>query len=117
MIPKTVKIGNMEYTIEMVGHPLAVEHREVGGLIDYINGIIKIRNDGFSDDYQAETWWHEVMHAIFRNMDITFDDEEMVCRRTCRALHALMKDNPGRLPGQKSESPVSNGTSEQHEAI
>lgn len=100
MIPKSIKVGNLEYAIEKVNHPLAVDNAEVGGLIDFKAGIIKIRTDGFSEDANAETFWHEVMHAIIRNMDMDFDDEELVCRRFARALHAFMKDNPVGMPGQ-----------------
>jgi hypothetical protein len=100
MIPKSIKVGNLTYTIEKVNHPLVLDNRENSGQIDYRNTVIRIREDGFSEQHQEETFWHEVVHAIIEREGLKFDDEELVCQSFGKAIHALLQDNPGVLSGE-----------------
>lgn len=104
MIPKSIRIGNYTYAVEKVSHPLVLESRENSGQIDYRNTVIRIREDGFSEQHQEETFWHEVVHAIIEREGLGFDDEELVCNSFAKALHALMQDNPLPLPGQTTNN-------------
>lgn len=102
MIPRSVKIGNVTYSIEKVNHPLVLNGQENSGQIDYRNTVIRIREDGFSEQHQEETFWHEVIHAIIEREGLCFDDEEIVCNSFAKAIHALMQDNSLPLPGQEA---------------
>jgi hypothetical protein len=102
MIPSSIKIGNIEYTIEKVNLPMVHNAQELSGQIDFRNTVIKIREDGFSENHQEETFWHEAMHAIIDREQLSFEDEELVCTSFARALHAMMQNNPFPLPGQAS---------------
>lgn len=96
-----VRVGNLTYDVKAVNHPETVNQKEVAGSITYSTTEIRVRTDGFSEQKQEETWWHEVVHAIVTGYGIELgEQEEEIIQRFAVGLHALMMDN-GPLPGQK----------------
>lgn len=71
LIPKKFKLGSHTYTIRMVRH---TEPKGTMGKVYYDLGCIEIatnsgRNDrSFKQEEIDDTFWHEVTHAILRDM-------------------------------------------------
>ena len=70
-IPKEFKIGKKRYKVKQVRHtaPLGTM-----GSVHYEAGLVEIatnsgRNDrSFKQEEMSDTFWHEVTHAILRDM-------------------------------------------------
>lgn len=87
-LPKKVKIGSIDYTIEEV--KVVDRDKLVWGQIDYRNSTIKI--DKLLDDEQKDiTFWHEVLHAMFSQ--ISAKQNEKLIDRLAHLLHGFTKDN------------------------
>ncbi|AFV05815.1 MULTISPECIES: hypothetical protein [unclassified Dehalobacter] len=93
-----VRIGGTEYDIKIVAGPLLVNSRECKGKISYDLALIEML-ESIGDQAKEETLWHEILHGIVRDRNLSLDDEEEVVETFARGLHALVKDNK-LLPGQ-----------------
>ena len=81
-IPKQFKLGNKNYTVEMVQH---TKPKGTMGTIDYDLCRVEIAtNSGLTDrsfkqEEMTDTFWHEVTHAILRDMKHKqWNDEKFV---------------------------------------
>jgi hypothetical protein len=69
-IPKKIHVGIKEYTVLKVKR---ARHGDTLGTIDYTNGIIWIathddRGNKLTKDEMADTFWHEMTHAVLHDM-------------------------------------------------
>jgi hypothetical protein len=96
-IPDVVKIGGMEYDVEITSEPLFVEDRRCKGLIEYEQQRIRLADDSvISPQTRTRTFWHEVLHGILseRNFDIVkADDEETIVEELAIGIHQFIVDN------------------------
>lgn len=93
-IPNKVRIGNIDYSVEKVNHQLALNYKEVGGIIDFQDCSIKIRTD-CDVQHQEQVFLHELVHGIFYDKKIEVgEDEEKVVDSIAMALHQIIRDNP-----------------------
>ena len=83
-IPKSIKIGNVDYTINFVGPRAIDDHNdpetEYHGRFFPSCDLIQIR-DTMSGERQYSTFIHECLHAIFYEYGIDVGDEEMFARQ------------------------------------
>jgi len=89
-IPKKIKVGAIEYDIEIVPFPDESDC-QVDGKIYYHLQKIKIKDYGLTD-YLQEVFLHELVHAIFEHMQI--EQSEVPVTKISKALHMIIKDNP-----------------------
>ncbi len=96
-----VKIGCTTYIVIYTDEEITLNGEQCDGVIEYDNGIIKISNT-IGPQLMNQVWWHEVVHGIMNDRDIsTEDDEESLVDKLAKGLYALMQDNRFLMPGQK----------------
>lgn len=91
---KTVRIGPIDYHISKK-ETLALNGREMLGMIDMPNCLIEIK-DKIAPDHERLTLWHEILHAMFYQYQIPQDDEEVeaLIEKLAFGLKDLVEDNP-----------------------
>lgn len=91
-IPKTVKIGGIEYKVIYEEMPCRGD-ANIDGQIRYSTAEISLRStDAYSKDYTDYAFIHECVHGIIAFMEIE-NSEELVCKLS-KGLHMFIKDNP-----------------------
>lgn len=101
-----VKIGCTTYDVIDTDEDIVFNGDQCNGIIEYDNGIIKISNT-VGPQLMNQVWWHEVVHGIMNDRDIsTEDDEEAVVDKLAKGLYALMQDNNFLMPGQKGADAI-----------
>lgn len=93
-IPRKMRIGNKQYSVEIVEAMLEKRHR---GRINYIDKTIKLglRSNVTQRKYPInevqETFWHEVVHGILYDMgrDTLNRDEKFVTEFAYRLNKAI----------------------------
>ena len=95
-ILKSVRIGSMDYKVELTDEVILVEHKECFGSADFNNKVIKINTELHHTQGQEETLLHEIFHAITHERNFSYDknDDETITEELARGLHQLIKDNP-----------------------
>lgn len=97
MIPKTIKVGPITYTVIRDVHDL---HRvesdgkktPLHGQVEWKPQCIEIAaNQG--SDVQVVVLWHEILHAILNNAG-QFDESESYIVALSHGLVQVMRDNP-----------------------
>ncbi len=104
MIPNKIKIGGMEYQVNITDKPIIINNdANYGGCIYYNKNEIQICED-LAEEKKKQVFWHEVLHGIVcdRNIDLG-DKEEMVVDMLSYGILAFLKDNKYPLPGQGGE--------------
>jgi hypothetical protein len=93
-IPNKVRIGIYNYKVKEQAIIIDDCHQELGGQIDYENLIIKLKT-GLNDQHKTQTLWHELMHGIVREYNISFeeDSEEDIIDTLATGIVQLLKDN------------------------
>jgi len=81
-IPKEFKLGKKTYTVSLVRHTAP---RGTMGKVHYEAGIVHVATNSsisdrsFKTEEVADTFWHEVTHAILRDMGHRqWNDEKFV---------------------------------------
>ena len=93
--PTKVQVLNLEYAIRWVDNAIQVGS-EAHGWCDFENQLIVINGDN-SAQIVAETWLHEVLHALLVSLDLvdtTNLDHEQIVSRTATGLCTIWKQNP-----------------------
>lgn len=93
-IPSKVRIGSIDYDVELTDETLVLNAQQSLGIIDYDNTKIRIAKNIQSQQKQEQTFLHEVVHAITREFKIDFtEDEETIVDKLAYGLHQVIKDN------------------------
>jgi len=91
-IPKIINVGIKEYTVLKVKR---VKRGNTLGTVDYTNNIIWVathddRGNKLTKDEMADTFWHEITHAILHDMRSPLcDDERFVTTFANRLTNAI----------------------------
>jgi len=95
-ILKSVRIGSMDYKVELTGEVILVDHKECFGSIDYNNKVISINSKIQGIQNQEVTLLHEIFHAITNERTFSYENnsDETITEELARGLHQLIKDNP-----------------------
>lgn len=92
--PTKIKILNLDYTVQW---EKGEWHEETGnyGTQDLRRQTIRVDKEA-TPQAQADTFLHEIVHAIFDAMGLAEKDmpEEPVARRLATGLCTVWKDNP-----------------------
>ena len=93
--PTKVQVLNLEYSIRWVDNAIQVGS-EAQGWCDFENQLIVINADN-SAQIVAETWLHEVLHALLFSLDLTDTAQvshEQIVSRTATGICTIWKQNP-----------------------
>lgn len=93
-IPKRLRIGNKDYSIEVVE---AMLDKRLAGEVNYHERLIQVgmRNGRtgrlFDPSFVQDTFWHELVHAILDDMDedTLNRDEKFVTEFASRLARAI----------------------------
>lgn len=92
MIPKKVKVGGMEYTVEEKEFVEIDGDKNYLGKVNYVTTQIEV----LDNVRKEETFVHELLHAIFFEAGYQEQEEEMI-DRVSKVLYQVLKDNQGLL--------------------
>lgn len=108
MLPSTVKVGGVNYTVEEQEN--LIQKNDLWGEVNYFNAEINI-DSSLSSDRKEQVLIHEVVHAIFLEAGYKEQDEDMI-NRVGIVLHQVLKDNPNLLHPLANVTHVNIDTSE-----
>lgn len=92
-----LRIGHRTYTVSPMEDAKA-QRMKVAGLCSILNGTIEVSPTGSTCE-QADTFLHEVLHAIYANAGLTDeDDEEKIVTMLASGLCQVIRDNPALIP-------------------
>ena len=95
-IPCTVRIGSMDYKVELTEEVILLNHQECKGIIEFGEHEIRINSVLQDKQGQEQTFLHEVIHGIVaeRSLDLEEADEETIVDEIAKGLHQVIRDNP-----------------------
>lgn len=93
-IPKSIKVGKKKYSVHQVKH---MDKRGIMGAVNYDAGCIfvathsNVRGTRFKKEEVADTFWHELTHAILKDMGSKLEsDEKFVSGFSDRLTKAIL---------------------------
>lgn len=96
-IPKSVRIGGIEYGIEYAEN-LRNGSELLYGMIDYDNcKIVLSSSDGTAHERKCVTLLHEIIHGIIWHAVGTIENEEETVTLMAKGLYQVLQDNAGRF--------------------
>lgn len=96
-IPKSVRIGGVEYPIVYIenlnnGVQMAYGH------IDYDNCLIELSDThGTAHEKRCMTLWHEILHGIREHAGLEIENEEEVVDMFSKGIYQVLQDNGKRF--------------------
>ena len=90
-IPKSVKIGYKDFTVNMVDTDVVSENKVCYGSIDYNKGVINL-STLHSIDQQQCTFIHESLHGIDEIAETELSEDQV--RKLAKGIYQMIKDNP-----------------------
>ncbi len=93
-IPKTITVGKTEYAVQQTKH---MQRKGMMGKVDYNKGTItvathsNVRGIRFKHEQMCDTFWHEMTHAILKDMGSKLEaDEKFVTAFSERLNKAIL---------------------------
>lgn len=93
-IPKSIKVGKKKYSVHQVKH---MDKRGIMGAVNYNASCIflathsNVRGVRFKKEEIADTFWHELTHAILKDMGSKLEaDEKFVSGFSDRLTKAIL---------------------------
>lgn len=102
-IPKTIRIGSCDHTIEFTDDDLVSNHKECYAWIDYDKHLIKINTKLGDNQLKELNLLHELFHGIIHERNLELENEELVVEELARGMHQVIRDNP--ILFKEDESP------------
>ncbi len=90
---KTIKIGCIDYAIEIVDLLEDDERNEIFGQVAYDECKIRIL-DRLAPQAKIATLWHEIIHAILVEAGFTGDHNEQMVSAIAHGITGVLKNNP-----------------------
>lgn len=102
ILPTTIKVIDIVYSIEYVDKPSDVDiHRResLWGQIDPWTRTIRIYSKDNPPESVMQVVWHEIMHAICEKLHIKteagdLNDQEVPIDLLATAINSVLQDNP-----------------------
>lgn len=96
-IPKSVRIGGVEYSV--VYEPQLNDGANMAyGYISYDDCVIKLSDTyGTAHEKRCRTLWHEILHGIRYNAGLEIENEEEVVEMFAKGIYQVLQDNVRRL--------------------
>lgn len=98
-IPKKLKVGGMQYDVEITNH-MYLGAANVSAEIMYDE--LKIRVAQNPEGRMQADFLHETLHAIFHNLGYREHDEKKI-DELAQALYAVIVDNPEMFAEEREE--------------
>jgi len=93
MIPKTIKIGGIQYTVNIAEHRNADNGDILMGEVTYVDANIYL-NEKLQSDVMEQTLIHEIVHVILRHMGRKdLNEDEYFVDALALNLYQVFKDN------------------------
>lgn len=92
-IPQKIRIGSVDYEVQLTKDNLVCQCKECYGFIDYDHHTIKINERLQDEQGQEQTFLHEMLHGIIRERNLTVENEELVVEEIALGLHQIIRDN------------------------
>lgn len=95
-IPEGIRIGSMDYKVELTEKTLGLNGRVCYGTIDYEKHLIEINRELRDKQGTEQTFLHELVHGIVkeRNLDLQNSNDETIVDEIATGLHQVIRDNP-----------------------
>lgn len=93
-IPNTVRIGSVDYTVELSEKPVVFDYKQCNGLIDFSQSKIVLDAKTLEQQQLEITFLHEVVHGMLHDRNLEEQDNEQLVEALAYALHQLIRDNP-----------------------
>ncbi|MDY2736062.1 hypothetical protein [Intestinibacter sp.] len=93
-IPNTVRIGSVDYAVELSEKPIVLDYKQCNGLIDFSQSKIVLDSKTLEQQQLEITFLHEVMHGMLHDRNLEEQDNEQLVEALAYALHQLIRDNP-----------------------
>lgn len=90
---KTIKIGCIDYAVDIVALLEDDERNEIFGQVAYDESEIRILGR-LSPQAKIATLWHEVIHAILIEAGFTGDHNEQMVSAIAHGILGVLKNNP-----------------------
>lgn len=96
-IPKSVRIGGVEYEVIDNVSGLNDGQNVLAGEINYNDSVIRLNEVVAGHQMKCITLWHEILHGIRNHAGIEIADEETVVELFARGIYQVLQDNGARL--------------------
>lgn len=93
-IPNTVRIGSVDYAVELSEKPIVLDYKQCNGLIDFSQSKIVLDSKTLEQQQLEITFLHEVVHGMLHDRNMEEQDNEQLVEALAYALHQLIRDNP-----------------------
>lgn len=92
-IPKSIRIGGVDYTIELREN-VRLGNEVCYGTIDYTTSTILISTtDSIGHQHKCITMWHEILHGIFEHACCHQKNEEEIVEVLSKGIYQVLQDN------------------------
>ncbi len=96
-IPKSVRIGGIEYPVNYVDD-LNDGVNMAYGFIDYENCKITLSGtQGTAHEKRCCTLWHEILHGIRNHAGLEIENEEEIVDMFAKGIYQVLQDNGARF--------------------
>lgn len=92
-IPRTIRIGSVNYSVELSDTPVLFENEKCRGIIDYDQSKIVLDAKSLERQQLELTLLHEVVHGMLHDRGLEQENDEMLVDALAYALHQLIIDN------------------------
>ena len=96
-IPKSIRIGGVEYEIKDNVKSLNNGTHMLLGEIDYYNTEIRLSDSTKNHQPKCVTLWHEILHGIRYHSALEIENEEEVVEMFAKGIYQVLQDNGARL--------------------
>lgn len=96
-IPKSVRIGGVEYEIIDNVYGLNDGLNVLAGEINYNDSVIKLNDVIGGHQMKCITLFHEILHGIRNHAGIEIENEETVVEMFARGIYQVLQDNGARF--------------------
>lgn len=96
-IPKSVRIGGVEYEVIDNVSGLNDGQNVLAGEINYNDSVIRLNEVVAGHQMKCIALWHEILHGIRNHAGIEIEDEETVVELFARGIYQVLQDNGARL--------------------
>lgn len=96
-IPKSVRIGGVEYDVEFA-EIVRMGAELCYGSISYPDTLIQIsETDAGEHQHQCVTLWHEILHGLFYHACMKVENEEEIVEVLSKGIYQVLQDNGRRF--------------------
>ena len=96
-IPKTVRIGGVDYEVQDGVPSLNNGQNMLLGEIDSYDAVIRLSDTARNHQIKCVTLWHEILHGIRCHSALEIENEEEVVEMFAKGIYQVLQDNGASL--------------------